>query len=172
MKTLTMAASFAVLMLAVAPAANAAQTITLNPAAPDGSISGAFMDNGIAAGSFTDTFTFVFPQSGVSAATISSIMTSQLNNVSFSTVTLDGVAFTIDSTGSFESRHLANLPTLAGTQTLIVSGTSGGSGAFAGTLAFALASVPEPASWSLMIVGFGGLGVVLRSRKRAQPVTG
>ena len=28
-----------------------------------------------------------------------------------------------------------------------------------------LASVPEPASWSLMILGFGGLGAVLRRRR-------
>ncbi|HEX3363925.1 PEPxxWA-CTERM sorting domain-containing protein [Phenylobacterium sp.] len=27
--------------------------------------------------------------------------------------------------------------------------------------------VPEPASWALMILGFGGLGVVLRSRQKA-----
>ncbi|HEX2815490.1 MAG TPA: FxDxF family PEP-CTERM protein [Phenylobacterium sp.] len=167
-----MAASLAILMLAAAPAANAAQMITLNPAEPDGSISGAFMDSGIAGGSFTDTFTFVFPQSGISAATISSILTTQMNNVSFTAVTLDGAAFTTDSTGAFESRHLPGMETLAGTQTLIVSGTSGGSGAFAGTLAFApLAFVPEPASWSLMIIGFGGLGAVLRTRKRAQPAT-
>jgi hypothetical protein len=33
-------------------------------------------------------------------------------------------------------------------------------------------NVPEPATWSLMIVGFGGLGASLRSRRRtvAQPV--
>jgi hypothetical protein len=27
-------------------------------------------------------------------------------------------------------------------------------------------SLPEPASWGLMIVGFGGMGAVLRSRRR------
>ena len=28
-------------------------------------------------------------------------------------------------------------------------------------------SLPEPASWTLMIVGFGGMGAVLRSHRRA-----
>jgi hypothetical protein len=27
-------------------------------------------------------------------------------------------------------------------------------------------SLPEPASWGLMIIGFGGMGAVLRSRRR------
>ncbi|HLZ73855.1 PEPxxWA-CTERM sorting domain-containing protein [Phenylobacterium sp.] len=31
--------------------------------------------------------------------------------------------------------------------------------------------VPEPAAWALMIVGFGGVGAVLRSRRRAAPAT-
>ncbi|WP_372785703.1 PEPxxWA-CTERM sorting domain-containing protein [Phenylobacterium sp.] len=28
-------------------------------------------------------------------------------------------------------------------------------------------SLPEPASWGLMIIGFGGMGAVLRSQRRA-----
>ncbi|THD64629.1 PEPxxWA-CTERM sorting domain-containing protein [Phenylobacterium sp.] len=31
---------------------------------------------------------------------------------------------------------------------------------------FAVGGVPEPATWGLMILGFGGLGVTLRSRRR------
>ena len=29
------------------------------------------------------------------------------------------------------------------------------------------APVPEPATWAMMLVGFGGLGVAMRSRRRA-----
>ena len=31
---------------------------------------------------------------------------------------------------------------------------------------FTLTAVPEPANWALMLVGFGGLGVAMRSRRR------
>jgi hypothetical protein len=31
-----------------------------------------------------------------------------------------------------------------------------------------VASVPEPAGWAMMLVGFGGLGVLLRRRRQAR----
>lgn len=33
------------------------------------------------------------------------------------------------------------------------------------------AGVPEPTSWALMIVGFGGVGAALRGRRRESAVT-
>lgn len=173
MKSLTMVASVAALLLTAASAANASQSIVINPPASDGSISGVFMGNEIASGAFTDTFSFLLPVTGVTGATISSIFNvAQNNDVNFSSVTLNGVSFQIDSVGNFESRHIMNLPTLGGPQSLVVSGTSGGNGAFAGTIAFSpIVGVPEPASWALMIMGFGGLGSVLRTRKRVQSAT-
>jgi hypothetical protein len=43
-----------------------------------------------------------------------------------------------------------------------------GAGSSTGTVAGGLsASVPEPAAWALMIVGFGGIGAALRVRRRA-----
>lgn len=166
MKSLTVAASLAALLLSAASAANASQSIVINPAASNGSISGTFMADEIASGAFTDTFSFLLPVTGVTGATISSIFNvAQSSNISFSSVTLNGVAFETDSVGNYEARHIINLPTAGGSQTLVVSGNSGGNGAYAGAIAFApITAVPEPASWALMIVGFGGLGTVLRRR--------
>ena len=36
---------------------------------------------------------------------------------------------------------------------------------------FNLTAVPEPASWAMMLVGFGGLGVAMRSRRKTAVAT-
>jgi hypothetical protein len=36
---------------------------------------------------------------------------------------------------------------------------------------FNLTAVPEPASWAMMLVGFGGLGVAMRSRRKMATAT-
>jgi opacity protein-like surface antigen len=163
MKKVLLAASCAAALFGAASAASAAQVITLTAPAADGSLSGAFSDTALSAGSFTDTFTFTVP-TGVLGSTLD-----PLTNVDFSSVTLNGQKFNVSSTGAVEFQSLANFAVTGGTQTLVVSGTSGGNGSFAGTLAFAAgaaAAVPEPASWALMLLGFGGLGAVLRQRRR------
>jgi len=48
----------------------------------------------------------------------------------------------------------------------LVSFTGKGDGEFS----FTTAGVPEPASWSLMIMGIGGLGALLRQRRRQPPI--
>jgi hypothetical protein len=168
MKTLAAAVALTASVLAFASTANAAKTLTLDPPAADGSFSGDFGDTGIVGGAFTDTFTFTMP-TGLSSASISSTYTNDLsNNIDFTTVTLDGQPFNIVSTGQTEFRVINAVPVTSGVQTLIVAGTSGGNGAYAGTLSFsqAIASVPEPASWALMILGFGGVGASLRINHR------
>src|SRR3546814_10702224 len=74
----------------------------------------------------------------------------------------------IDEIGATENRSFLNLPVTSGMQTLVINGTSGGSGSYSGTLAFA---VPEPASWAMMIAGFGLLGGAIRVRKRQVKVS-
>jgi hypothetical protein len=127
-------------------------------------VSGTFGHNNIAAGSFNDTFHFVLPTAGVFGSTISSIRVSKLTNVDFSSVTLNGTAFTTLLSGVVEARYLT-LPVSGGEQTINVTGTSGGNASYAGTLAFAVSAIPEPATWAMMVGGFGLVGNAMRRRR-------
>lgn len=165
MKKRIISAALAVSALFLASAANALPTtLQFSNVAADGSFSGTFSDTGISAGTFTDTYSFTFPATGLAGATISSIFTSQSNNVDLTSVTLDGTAFNIGSTGQVEFRYLSNFPVVSGLQTLIVSGISGGNASYAGTLAFTPA-VPEPATWAMMLIGFAMTGFAMRRRR-------
>ncbi len=177
MKIAIVGAAALLLAAAAAPAAFATTTITIPPAASDGTISGIFGDTDIGAGAFTDIFTFTLPD-GTAAATLSSISTNDTNNVDFTSADLNGHAFTIDSTGKVEFRHLDDILVTGGPQTLTIKGSSGGMGAYSGTIAFSTAGriggfgggIPEPAAWGLMVVGFGGLGGMLRAKRRLAAV--
>jgi len=52
----------------------------------------------------------------------------------------------------------------AGTYTLHLEGTSTGNGSFGGNVAFT--AVPEPATWGMMLLGFGAVGFAMRRRRR------
>ena len=158
MKKLLLAAAMAVSAIAVSAPAHAAAVISF-----DGT-TGTFAHNSIAGGAFSDTLKFTVPGIGSVGSTISSIAVSFLNNIDFTSVTLNGQEFDIASLGMLEFRSI-KVPVGAGEQTLVISGNSGGNGSYSGTLAFA---VPEPESWAMMITGFGLAGAAIRTRKRRQ----
>jgi len=54
---------------------------------------------------------------------------------------------------------------------LSVGGPSGGQPPFALLDGVSLTAVPEPATWAMMLVGFGGLGSAIRSRRKRAAVT-
>ena len=56
----------------------------------------------------------------------------------------------------------------AGTYTLTVEGTRGAIGSYGGNVAFQSDAVPEPATWALMLLGFGAIGWQLRRRRTSQ----
>lgn len=166
MNRLFLGAALAASVLVAAPAASAAQFINLSPPDAGGNVTGFFGNDGIVSGLFTNTFNFSFPASGLGGATISSVLSGLDNatNVDFSSVKLNGVEFNIASTGDFESRYINNLAVPNGPQQLVVKGLSGGDGSYGGDITFEPGAVPEPATWSLMILGLGAAGVTIRRR--------
>ncbi|HEY3950776.1 PEPxxWA-CTERM sorting domain-containing protein [Phenylobacterium sp.] len=116
---------------------------------------------------FTDTFSFMLPTGTVG----SSVTSSDTNNhLVFSGFTFNGVDGMIGPTpaGLPSAGITAQFVTAGGQQELIVKGSGGPAAGFGGTVNFApvLAGVPEPASWALMILGFGGAGALLRQQRR------
>jgi len=179
-KLLMTAAAFA-----VAPAANAATIFPGNPDGVegayfnvtgdinDGSISALFGRNGVAAGTYSDSFNFFIDQNGLGSGSITTILAGlpmsstdlDFTSVIFNNGMMDYVVDT--TTGTTEQGGLANIPITFGTEnSLTVNYLSRGNGAYGGTLAFTPAAVPEPASWAMLLIGFGALGSVVRRRKQ------
>ncbi len=74
---------------------------------------------------------------------------------------------TLFETASQEFRNLLNQTIVAGANNvLFVSGTTGGEASFSGNINFAAAgAIPEPATWAMMLFGFGAVGYSMRRRK-------
>ncbi|MGZ6039794.1 MAG: FxDxF family PEP-CTERM protein [Phenylobacterium sp.] len=116
--------------------------------------------------SFVDTFDFTLPTGEIN----SSVTSSDTNNaLKFTGITFNNVNGVIGPTpaGLPSAGITAQFVTSGGKQELIVSGSSGPAGSFGGTVNFSpvAGGVPEPASWALMIVGFGSAGALLRRRR-------
>ena len=167
MKKLGLFAAAAVLACAAAPASAAPIIIDFT------GNSGAFSQTGIGAGAFDDTGTFTVG-TGMLGADIVTIALSELTDVDFTSVTLNGVEFTIDDTDGSgfgrENRFLEGINVTSGTQTLRVQGVSGGEGAYAGTISFVARQVPEPAGWTTMVLALGLLGGGLKMSRRNKRV--
>jgi hypothetical protein len=149
---------------ALAPAAHAAQYLRLSGA------SGTFGADSLS-GAFEQIFTFEAPADfQIASFDIKSIATAtRQTNVDFTSVTFNGVEFNTIATGIQEFRNLLSRSLVAGTNEIRVRGVAGGAGAFSGTISFARgpAQVPEPATWAMLLAGFGVIGASVRRRKRA-----
>ena len=90
-------------------------------------------------------------------------------DIDLSAIDLDGTAFEQHGFDpDAETWDLNNLNLAAGVHTITVHGSVlSGPASYTGTLDVGSAAVPEPASWALMISGFGGMGAMLRRRRQA-----
>ena len=172
MKKLALALAGSAAFAIAAPAS--AATIVLEDDGGD-TLTGEFTGNINRAGPFTREFTFVLPEAGTTASSITTIAVSMAGNLDFTSVTLNGQEFTLSPTGTFEFGNITT-PTMAGLQTLIVNGIASSgpmgntSAGFGGVVTFTpdmAGAIPEPGMWALMILGFGFIGGAMRSRRNA-----
>jgi hypothetical protein len=174
-KMLTLAVTAAAATL-FASSASAATYFNVGPIGADGGFTVVFGNLGINTPTFEDEFVFTVPtgEDGRADFSVSSTMSADSQNIQFSSVTFDGIAFNVETNGWNESRFLNDVDVLAGqSYTLRLVGSAGVQGStpnasYSGVITFApnVAAVPEPGTWALMIAGFGGAGAVLRRRRQ------
>jgi len=137
-----------------------------------GTFAGAFKNQGIGSGTFSDVFTFTLPTNGLGSGTVTTSVTDlgSVNDLDFTSVTINDIAAQITKTagGAFEVAFINNVPIIAGQlNRLVVNGVSRGNGAYGGQATFTpvTSAVPEPATWAMMIMGFGVVGYAMRRRR-------
>lgn len=137
----------------------------------------AFIGNaGIAAGDFTDTFTFRIDQNGTGSGSLSTSTTALLSktDIDILSVIVNGAAATktVSADGLSEFFNISGVPILFGeVNNIVVTGFSRGAGSYGGNATFLPAAIPEPASWAMMVLGFGLVGAGVRNRRRQPKFT-
>ena len=169
MKKVLLATVAAVSAVAFAPAANAATYITENPG-PDGLRTFTFGNTDVGtAPTFDDLITFMTPMAGTLSLSLSEVAANAINNVEFTSVTLNGTPVNLFSApgGEPDFGSLLGLFNAGTSNTLRVIGTNGGNGVYSGTVAFSpVGAIPEPATWAMMLLGFAGVGYSMRRKTR------
>lgn len=182
MKKLFAAALLGASVLASAPAA--AATFIIAPGTftvPPGGFGN--FGNGFLAEtpSFTDYYNFALAASGpASASSGLQSVTLSGTGVTFSAVSLwsGSVVGDVVSVGATKiadftlsggglSADLTDQALATGDFFIQVSGAAGATRNYTGNLVVAPGAVPEPATWGLMILGFGLVGSAMRNRRRA-----
>jgi hypothetical protein len=152
----------------------------------DGSITATFGHAGIPDGDFTDDFNFTVPVSGLGSGSVTTSVNVDYYHSTTDTDLLDvlinGVSATltledanhvvctdrsIGTCGAIEEWAASDVTIPAGMNTIEVSGLSRGNGSYGGQATFTpnQASVPEPATWAMMLMGFGAVGFSMRRRR-------
>lgn len=119
--------------------------------------------------SFDDMFEFTIPQNGTGSGSLSTSFSSLANELTISQVLINGVSHPLMSSSGGQSLTVTGVPILNGVlNTIEVKGVTSAqdvAATYTGTATFSAAAVPEPASWALMIGGFGLIGAAMRRRR-------
>jgi hypothetical protein len=128
------------------------------------SISATFFNSYGAGVNFDDSFTFTIPQNGTGSGSISTSFSSDLNKIVLTDLIINGTSYPITGTSSGQIATVGFVPITAfALNSIRVIGYSVGAGGFSGTATFT--AVPEAATWAMMLVGFGALGLTMRRRR-------
>lgn len=160
----------------------------LTASSPPTLVSATFGDTGIPSGNFTDTFTFQSPFPAVGSGSVTTSLASLafgsaidtdllsvlFNGINAPVVYRDAAGNVcpvkgVGTCGASTQFALTNVPILFGPgnfNTIVVNGFSRGNGSYGGNGTLVPAAVPEPATWAMMLLGFGALGFSMRRRRR------
>jgi hypothetical protein len=118
---------------------------------------------------FDDVFEFTIPQNGVGSGSLSTSFSSPLNQLTLTNVMVDALTPSLTSSSGGQTLTVANVPIMNGVMNTIevkgVTSSSNVAATYTGTATFARTAVPEPASWALLIGGFGLIGATMRRRR-------
>jgi len=136
-----------------------------------GAVSATIGRTDIGMGIFRDIYRFIVDIDGIGSGSISTSLSGPLTNIDFLSVMINGQAVPILGQGTdVEFAGISGIIITPGTvNELIVQGRSGGLGSYGGNLTFTPnAAIPEPATWAMMLAGFGVLGYAMRRTRHAQ----
>jgi hypothetical protein len=117
------------------------------------------------AGDFIDVYTFL-PSSvtGLTDISFYNFARSTAFNITFTGAELSGVPIPYTNSGGVGFSFGGLIADFTGPLVLTISGTSGATGSYAGTLN--VSAVPEPETYAMMLGGLGLLGFMARRRKQ------
>lgn len=125
-----------------------------------------FTEAQLSSPTFTENVVFTNTLAGLYSITL----TTSSPAVDFTSAVLSGLGgpynlVEIDDTGVDEFWRLANPVALGASQyTLTINGNNSGAGSLGGSITIRQA-VPEPATWAMMLIGFGAVGFAMRRRR-------
>ncbi|MGB7419479.1 MAG: FxDxF family PEP-CTERM protein [Erythrobacter sp.] len=135
---------------------------------------GSLSRNGVRNGTgYSDSFTFTLPNFGAGSGSVSTSFAGSLAQLQFTSVTFDNgidplFFLDIDADASGQEVIAAGLPVIAGSLNTLTFNYDvlGQIGSYGGNITFQ--AVPEPGTWALMLLGFAGIGVAMRRRRKEE----